>query len=57
VRYKEEFFYHEGGETLEWVALRGSGGPVPGNIQGHVGWGSEQPGVVEHVPAHCRGLD
>jgi len=21
-----------GGETLEWVAQRGSGGPIPGNI-------------------------
>jgi len=36
-----------------------SGGPIPGNIQGQVGWGSEQPGVVEDLPAHCRrvGLD
>jgi len=28
--------------------------PVPGNIQGQVGQGSEQPGLVEDVPAHCR---
>jgi len=35
------FFYHEHGETLEWVAQRGSGGPVSGNIQGKVGRGSE----------------
>jgi len=41
-RYKEEIFYHEGGETLEQVARRGSGGPIPGHIQGQVGWGSEQ---------------
>jgi len=36
--------------------LRGSGGPIPGNIQGQVGRGSEQPGLVEDVPAHCRGV-
>jgi len=40
---------------LEWVAQRGSGGPIPGNIPGQVGWGSEQPGLVEGVPAHGRG--
>jgi len=32
------------------------GGPTPGNIQGQVGRGSEQPGLVEDVPAHCRGV-
>jgi len=26
---KEEIFYNEGGETLGWVAQRGSGGPTP----------------------------
>jgi len=30
-----------GDETLEQVAQRGSGGPIPGNIGGQVGWGSE----------------
>ena len=50
MRYKEEFFYHEGGETLEWVVQRGSGGPIPRNIQGQVGQDSEQHGLVEHVP-------
>ena len=32
---------------------------MPGNIQDQVGWGSEQPGLVEDVPARCRvlGLD
>jgi len=49
-------FYHKGGETLEWVAQRGSGGPIPANIQGQVGRRSEQPGLVEDVPAHCRGV-
>jgi len=35
---------------------RGSGGPIPGNIQGQVGQGSEQPGLAEDDPAHCRGV-
>ena len=26
-------FYHKGGETLEWVAQRGSGGPIPGTFK------------------------
>ena len=51
---KEEIFYNEGGETLAQVAQRGSGGPIPGNIQGQVGWGSEQHDLVEEVPAYCR---
>jgi len=29
--------------------------PHPGNIPGQVGWGSEQPDLVEDVPAYCRG--
>jgi len=29
------------GETLEQVAQRGSGGPIPRNTQGQVGWSSE----------------
>jgi len=47
------------GETLEQVAQRGSGWPIPGNIQGLVREGSEQPGLAEDVPAYCRevGLD
>ena len=30
--------------------------PLPGSVQGQVGWGFEQPGLVEGVPAHGRGL-
>jgi len=30
--------------------------PIPGNIQGQVGQVSEQPGLVEGVPAHCTGV-
>ena len=29
--------------------------PLPGSVQGQDGWGFEQPGLVEGVPAHCRG--
>jgi len=59
VRYEEEYFYGEGGETLAHVVQRGGRCPNPGNIQGRVGWRSGQPDLVEDVPAHCRevGLD
>jgi len=43
-------------ETLERVAQRGSGGPIPGNIQDQVGQGSEQPLLVSGVPARCGGV-
>ena len=45
-----------GGETLEWVVQRGGRCPIRGNIQGQVERGSEQPDLVEDVPAHCRGV-
>ena len=54
-RCKEEIFYSEGGETLTQVAQRGGRGPIPGNIQGQLGWHSKQPGLVKDVSAHCRG--
>ena len=37
-------------------AARGRGGPIPGNVPGQAGRGSEQPGLAEDVPAHRRGL-
>jgi len=49
------FFYNEGDEALAQVAWRCGRCPIPGNIQGQVGRGSEQPDRVEDVPAHCRG--
>ena len=54
--YKETIFYSEGGEALEEVAQRGSGGPIPGNIRGQDGRGSEQHDLVEDAPAHCSGV-
>ena len=53
-RYKEDIFYNEGGETLEHFAQRGGRCPNPGNVQGQLGWGSEQFDVVKDVPAHRR---
>ena len=35
---------------------RGGWCPIPRNIQGQAGRGSEQPDPVEDVPAHCRGV-
>lgn len=46
--------YNESGETLKLVFQRGGRCPFPGNIPGQVGLGSDQPGLVEGDPAHCR---
>ena len=43
--------------TLEQVAQRSCGCPLPGSVQGQVGRGFEQPGLVEGVPAHGRGVE
>ena len=40
---------------LEQVSQRGGRCPIPGSSQGQVGWGTEQPDLVEDVLAHCRG--
>jgi len=55
-RYKEEILYYECCEKLEQVAQRSCGCPLPGSVQGQAGWGFEQPGPVEGVPAHGRGV-
>ena len=36
---------------LEQAAQRGCGCPIPGGVQGQVGWGPGQPGVVLNVEA------
>jgi len=46
----------EGSDSAPLLAQRGSGDPIPGNIQNQVGRGSEQPGLVKDVPAHYRGV-
>ena len=40
------------GEALAQAAQRSCGCPLPGRVQGQVGWSSEHPGLVEDVPAH-----
>ena len=56
MRCKEEILHGEGGEALEHVAQRGCGCPIRGSVQGQVGWGFEQPDLVEGVPAQGRGV-
>jgi len=53
---RKKFFTGRMVKHLAQAARRGSGGPIPGNFQGQVEQGSEQPGLVEDVPAHCRYL-
>jgi len=43
-------------KTLAQVSQRSCGCPLPGSVQGQVGWSSKQPGLVEGVPAHGRGV-
>ena len=53
----EKFPFHQvNGETLAQVAQRGGRCANPGNVQGQAVRGSEQPDLVEDVPAHCRGV-
>jgi len=54
--YKKEILYYESGEGLDQVAQRSCGCPLPGSVQGQVGWGFEQPGLVEGVHVHGRGV-
>jgi len=56
IRYEEEILHHEVGEALKQVAQRSCGCPLPESVQGQVGWSSEQPGLVEDVPAYDRGV-
>ena len=51
---RKKFFTVRGGETVEQFAQRSCGCPLPGSVQGQVGRGFEQPGLVEGVPAHGR---
>jgi len=38
------------------LSQRSCGCPLPGSVQGQAGWDFEQPGLVEGVPAHGRGV-
>ena len=48
--------YGEDDEALEQVAQRSCGCPIIGSVQGQAGRGFEQPGLVDGVPAHGRGV-
>lgn len=39
------------------VPQRSCGCPILGSVQRQVGWGSEQPGLLEGIPAHGRGVE
>jgi len=54
----QSYFYpgYEGGGSLEQVAQRSCGCPLHESVQDEVGWSSEQPGLVEDVPAYGRGV-
>jgi len=54
MRYKKGIVYCVDSEALEQVAQRSCGCPLPGSVQGQVGRGLEQPGLVEGVPACSR---
>jgi len=49
-------FFTRGVKILERVVQRSGRCHIPGSLQGQVGRGSEQPGLVEDVPAHAGGL-
>ena len=54
--YKEKVFYSKAGEALEQIIQRGGGCPIPGDIQGQAGPGSEQPDLAVDIPGHCWGV-
>jgi len=56
IKYRKESVYCDDGEALEQVAKSICGCPLPGSVQGQVGWGFEQLGPVEGVPANGRGV-
>ena len=52
--YKNEICYYECCEALEYVVQRSCGCPFSGSVQGQVGWGFEQSGLVEGDFSHGR---
>jgi len=47
--------YYLGGEALEQIAQRSYGWPIPGRVQGQVGWGLSHTDLVGGNPAHRKG--
>ncbi|RMC01958.1 hypothetical protein DUI87_21120 [Hirundo rustica rustica] len=56
-RYEEEIPPCEGGEALAQGAQRSCGFPIPGSVQGQVGCGLEQPGIVDASLHMAGGLE
>ena len=58
---EEGDLYQESGEVLEQAAQRGCSCPVPGGVQGQVGWSTGQPGLVIDIevggPACGKGTE
>lgn len=48
----EEILHLKDDEALEQFAQRICRSPIPGCVQGKVGWGFEQPGLIEGVLVH-----
>ena len=44
-----EVLCYESGKVLKQAAQRGCGCPIPEGVQGQVGWGPGQPGLVLNV--------
>lgn len=49
-------FYCESGEAAAQVTQRNCGCLLPGSVQGKVGWGFDQHGLVEGVPCTQQGV-
>ena len=52
---KKEILYYDSGEALEQVTQRSCGWSFPGNVQGQVGRGFEQPGPSRRCPSLQQG--
>jgi len=53
---RKKFFTLRVVRHWEQVAQRSCGCSLPSSVQGQVGRGFEQPGLVKGVPAHGRGV-
>ena len=53
---RKRIFRGKGSKVLKWIAQIDGGRPVPEDIQGRDGWGSEQSDLAVAVPAHCSGI-
>lgn len=54
--WREMCMFCEDDEEMEPVAQGSCACPIPGNVQGHVVWGSEQPRLVKVLPGHGEGF-